>query len=102
MTQGNNFLEKYKGLNFTDLHVAFDDLRTDLYSKREVNLKELEAIKHLMDEWKRIEKAIQDTNIMIATDKDIDLIMTKIREIFTISRLKNSIFLSFTPDDSID
>jgi len=55
-----------------------------------------------MDEWKSIEKAIQDTNIMIATNKDIDLIMPKIKEIFAISKLKGSVFLSFTPDDSID
>ena len=59
MTQVDNFRKKYGDLNFSDLHTLFDDLRCDLYSKKEVDLKELEAVKHLMDEWKSIEKAIR-------------------------------------------
>ncbi len=103
MTQVNNFLKKYNGLNFTDLRVAFDDLRSDLYSNKKVNLEELKIVKNLMGKWKTFERLVQEANIMIATNKDIGLIMMGIRDIFSLAKeLETSIFLSFTPDDSID
>ncbi|KKM02701.1 hypothetical protein LCGC14_1781770 [marine sediment metagenome] len=55
MTQVNNFIKKYNDLNFTDLHTLFDDLRNDIYYEKEGDLEELEAVRQLMVEWKRLE-----------------------------------------------
>lgn len=104
--QNSDFLKKYNNLNFTDLHTSFDDLRSDLYSKKNVDLNELEVVSLLVEEWKMYEKLVQETNIMIAINQqgtETQMIMKNIKEIFSQSKkLGASVFLSFTPDDSID